>query len=57
MLRTFIVSMSHKEIDCRKPKYDNDRRKRGISRNTNPTDRRRSNEKTSREGRPYEESR
>ena len=47
--------MDHREIDCRKPKYDNDRRNSRISKNTNPIDRRRSNERTSRERRPYEE--
>ena len=41
--------MDHKEIDCRKPKYDNDRRNSRMSRNTNPIDRRRYNERTSRE--------
>ena len=49
--------MGHKEIDCRKPKYDNDRRNSSMSRNTNPVDRRRSNERTLREQRPYEERR
>ena len=49
--------MSHKAIDFRKPKYDNDRRNSIMSRNTNPIDRRRYNEKTSREGRSYEERR
>ena len=29
--------MGHKEIYCRKPKYDNDRRNSRMSRNTNPT--------------------
>ena len=46
--------MGHKAIDYRKPKYDNDRRNSRISRNTNLVDRRRSNERTLREGRPYE---
>lgn len=49
--------MSHKAIDCRKPKYDNDRRNSRMFGNTNPADRRRSNERTSREGRPYEDRR
>ena len=49
--------MGHKEIDCRKSKYDNDRRNNRMSRNTNPIDRSRSNERTSREGRPYEDRR
>ena len=35
--------MGHKEIDCRKPKYDNDRMNNRKSRNTNPIARRRSN--------------
>ena len=41
--------MGHKKIDYRKPKYNNDRGKIRMSRNTNPVDRRRSNEITSRE--------
>ena len=45
--------MGHKTIDCRKPKYDNDRINSRMSRNTNPVDRRRYNERTSSEGRPY----
>ena len=49
--------MSHKEIDFRKHTYDNDRRNSRMSRNINPIDRRRSNERTSREGRPYGERR
>ena len=49
--------MGHKEIDCRKPKYDNDRRNGRMSRYTNPIDRRRSNERTLREGRSYEDRR
>ena len=49
--------MGHKAIDCRKPKYDNDRRNSRMFRNTNPTNRRRSNERTSRAGRPCEERR
>ena len=49
--------IGHNTIDCRKPKYDNDRRHRRMSRNTNLVDRRRSNQRTSREGRPYEEKR
>jgi hypothetical protein len=49
--------MGHKEIHCKKPNYDNDRRNSRISRNTNPIDRRIFNERTSREGRPYEERR
>ena len=48
--------MGHKAIDCRKPKYDNDRRNSRMSGNTNPADRR-SSERTSREGRPYEDRR
>ena len=47
--------MGHKEIDCKKPKYDNDKRNNGMSGNTNPIDRRRSNERTSRERRPFDE--
>ena len=46
--------MGHNAIDCRKPKYGNNRRNSRISRNTNPIDRRRSNERKLREGRPYE---
>ena len=46
--------MGHNAIDCRKPKYDNDRRNSRMSRYTNLVDRRRSNERTSREGRSYE---
>ena len=49
--------MGHKAIDCRKPKYDNDRRNNRISRNTNPIDRRRSNERKMIEERPYEDRR
>ena len=49
--------MGHKTIDCRKPKYDNDRRNSRMSRNTNPIDRRRSSERTSRQGRSYEDKR
>jgi hypothetical protein len=49
--------MGHNAIDCRKPKYDNDRRNNRMYRNTNPIDRRKSNERTSREGRSYEEKR
>ena len=49
--------MGHNAIDCRKPKYENDRRNSRMSRNTNPADRRRSNERTSREGRSYEDRR
>ena len=49
--------MGHNAIDCRKPKYDNDRRHSRMSWYTNPKDRRRSNERTLREGRPYEERR
>ena len=48
--------MGHKAIDCRKPKYDNDRRNSRMFRNNNPGDRR-SNEKTSKEGRSYEDRR
>ena len=48
-------SMGHNAIDFRKPKYDNDRRNSRMTRNTNLEDRRRSNERTPREGRPYEE--
>ena len=47
----------HKAIDCRKPKYDDDRRNNRMSRNTNPIDRRRSNKRTLRERRPYEDGR
>ena len=32
----YCNGMGHKEIDCRKPKYDNDRRNTRVSRNTNP---------------------
>ena len=46
--------MGHNAINCRKPKYDKDKRNSRMSRNTNPADRRRSNEWTSREGRSYE---
>ena len=46
--------MGHKASDCRKPNYDNDRKNSRMSRNINPIDRRRSNERTSSEGRPYE---
>ena len=49
--------MGHNEIDCKKPKYDNDRRNSRMSRHTNLANRRRSNERTSREGRYYEERR
>ena len=49
--------MGHNAIDCRKPKYDNDRRNSRMSRNTNLVDRRRSNERTLREGRYYEDRR
>ena len=49
--------MGHNAIDCRKPKYDNDRRNSRMSRITNSIDRRRSNERTSREGRSYEDRR
>ena len=49
--------MGHKVIDCRKPKYDNDRRNSRISRNANLVDRRRSNKRKLREGRPYEDRR
>ena len=49
--------MGYNEIVCRKPKYDNDRRYGRISRNTNPTNRVRYNEMTSREGRSYEDRR
>ena len=48
--------MGHKEIDCRKPKYDNYRRNSRMSRNTTPTDKR-SNERTSKEEIPYEDRR
>ena len=47
--------IGHKAIYCRKTKYDNDRRNSRMSRNTNPADRRRSNERTSR--RSYEDRR
>ena len=49
--------MAYNPINCRKPKYDNDRRNSRMSRHTNPMNRRRSNEMTSREGRPYKERR
>ena len=49
--------MGHNAIDCRKPKYNNDRRHSRMSRNTNHIDRRRSNVKRSIEGRFYEERR
>ena len=48
--------MGHNAINCRKPKYDSRRNSR-MSRNTNPTGRRRSNERTSREERSYEDRR
>ena len=41
--------MGHKSIDCRKPTYDNDKRNGRMVGYTNPIDRRRSNERTSRE--------
>ena len=47
--------MGHKEINCKKFKYDNDRRNSRMSRNTNPVDRRRSNGRTSRVGRSYKD--
>ena len=47
--------IGHTVIDCRKPKYDNDKRNSRMSKNTNPVDRRWSNERISRERRPYEE--
>ena len=53
----YCHGMGHNAIDCRKPKYDNDRRNSRMSRNTNPIDRTRSNERTSREGRSYEDRR
>ena len=43
--------MGHKVIDCRKHKYDNDRRNSRIYGNTNFAYRRRSNKRTLREGR------
>lgn len=49
--------MGHKAIYYRKPKYNNDRRNSRMFKNSNPTDRKRSNERTSREGRPYEDRR
>ena len=52
-----FYGMGHNAIDCRKPKYDNDRRKNRMYTYTNPTNRRISNERTSREGRPYEDRR
>ena len=48
-------SMGHNGIDCRKPKYD--RRYSRMSRYTNIGDKRRSNERTSREGKSYEDRR
>ena len=47
--------MGDNEIDCRKLKYDNYRRNNRMSRYTNPVDRRRSNERTSREIRYYDD--
>ena len=49
--------MGHNTIDCQKPMYDNDIRNRRMSRYTNPIDRRRSNERTSKEGRYNEDKR
>ena len=49
--------MGHRAIDYRKPKYDNDRRNSRMSRNINPIDRRRSNERMSSEWWPYEDRR
>ena len=49
--------MGHKAIDCKKPKYDNAKRNSRMSRSTNPIDTRISNERTLREGRPYEDRR
>ena len=49
--------MGHNAIDRRKPKYDNDRRNSRMSRYTNHVDRRRSNERTLREGISYEDRR
>ena len=48
--------IGHNAIDCRKPKYDNDRRNSRMSRNTNPIDRI-SNERTSIERRAYKDKR
>ena len=42
--------MGHKAIHFRKPKYDNDRSNSRMCGNTNPGDRRRSNERTSSKG-------
>ena len=47
--------IDHNAIYCRKPKYDNDIRNSRMSRNTNLANRRRSNERTSREQITYEE--
>ena len=49
--------VGHNAIDCRKPKYDNDRRNSRMSRYINLVDRRRPNEQTSREGNSYEDRR
>ena len=49
--------MGYKAIDCKKPKYDNDRRNSRMSENTKPVDRRRFNERILKEGRPYEDGR
>ena len=50
-----VHGMGHKEIDCKKPKYDNDRRNGRMFENTNLADRRRFNIRTSRERRPFDE--
>ena len=41
--------MGHNAIDCRKPKYDNCRSDSRMSRYTNPADKRRSNERISKQ--------
>ena len=46
-----FYGMGNSAIDCRKPKYDDDRRNIRMFRNTSLVDRRRSNERTSNEGR------
>ena len=53
----YCHGMGHNALDCRKPKYDNDRINSRIFRNTNPIDRRRYNERMSREERYYEDKR
>ena len=55
VMNFYFYWLSHKEIDCKKPKYDNNKRNSGMYGNIKLADRRRSNERTSRERRPYEE--